>query len=328
MTIRLPVPLIVVLIFECAAGSTAQQQTSHAPAAAGTVYFYYEGFQQPPGMFGPVPSITILVDGRVVASPKQRTFFGVRLTPGRHTFASKSRRTNPKETAIELDIKPGRQVFIRLEMMIAGFGIVKYIAHLRVVGQEEGRVIVAALQPLDVSEIEDRARATTNPPAPAEDEASAVSDTSTLSTSLPDEQGIYVLLEATLRRIPGEITTLRTSVVWGLTAILKNARSGTRLRVPLEFVIRSSPDTTANEYVLMHLFAREDRREFRTLEGGQSGLQGPERMMVPFESRRIAPNVYHVTVLAVPKGEYGFVRPGETFKDGAASTVTFTFGVD
>jgi hypothetical protein len=315
------------LIFECAARAAApQQQTS--PAAAGTVYFYYEGFQQPPGMFGPTPSIAILVDGRVVASPKQRTFFGVRLTPGHHTFASKSRRTNPKETAIEFDVESGQQVFIRLEMMIAGMGIVKYTAHLRVVGDEDGRAIVAALQPLDVGEIEDRVRVTTDPPAPAADEASAISAMPELSTSLPDEQGIYVLLDGAPHGIPGEITTRRKTSVWGLTAVLKNARSSTRLRAPLEFVIRTAPDTTAEEYVLMHLFKRDDRREFRTLEGGQSGWQGPERMMVPFESRRFAPNVYHVKVLAVPKGEYGFIRPGASFKDSAASTVTFTFGVD
>jgi hypothetical protein len=328
VTIRLPILLLVVLLFECVAGAAAPQQNRSAAATAGTVYFYYLGFQQPPGMFGWTPGISVLVDGRVVASLKTKTFFGVKLTPGRHTLASKSRRTNPKETAIELDIRPRQQVFIRLEMMIAGMGIVKYTAHLRVVGQEEGGVMVAELQPLDVSEIEDKARVTTELPTPAEDDDSTISQTARLSAPLPDEQGIYALQQGSLQRIPGETTTLRMTSAWGLTAILKNARSGTRLKVPLEFVIRSSPDTIADEYVLMHLFTRNDRREFRTLKGGQSGWQGPERMMVPFESRRIAPNVYHLTVLAVPKGEYGFVSPGAALKDSAASTVTYTFGVD
>jgi hypothetical protein len=109
---------------------------------------------------------------------------------------------------------------------------------------------------------------------------------------------------------------------------MKNARSGTRLELPLEFVIRSSPETTADDYVLMHLFTRKDRREFRTIQGGKTGWQGPERMMVPFESRRIAPNVYHLKVLAVPKGEYGFVPPGAALANSAASSIAFTFGVD
>jgi hypothetical protein len=321
--------LLVVLIFECAAGATFPKQNSHALAPAGTVYFYYLGFQQPPGMFGPTPSISVLIDGRVVASPKTKTFFGIRLPPGRHTLASKSRRTNPKETAVELDIAPGQQVFIRLEMMIAGMGIVKYTAHLRVEGQEEGRGMVAALQPLDVSHIEDKGRVTTERPAPAQEEAlHVIPDAVRSSAALADEQSVYALSDGALRKIPGEITTFRMTSYWGLTATLKNSRSGTRLKAPLEFVIRSSPDTTADEYVLMHLFTRKDRREFRTLESGQSGWQGPERMMVPFESRRIAPTIYHVKVLAVPKGEYGFLRPGGAFTDSAASTLTFTFGVD
>ena len=279
-------------------------------------------------MFGPTPSISVLVDGRVVASPKQKTFFGVRVPPGRHTFASKSRRTNPKETAIELDITPAQQVFIRLEMMIAGMGIVKYTAHLRVVSREDGRAIVSALQPLAVGEIEDKVRVTTDLPNPAQDEGATIPDTAKLPAALPDEQGIYAFLQGALQKIPGEITTQRMTSTWGLTAILKNARSGTRLRVPLEFVIRGAPNTTADEYVLMHLFRRDDRREFRTLQSGKTGWQGPERMMVPFESRRIAPNVYYLKVLAVPKGEYGFLQPGATFTDSAASRVTYTFGVD
>jgi hypothetical protein len=110
-------------------------------------------------------------------------------------------------------------------------------------------------------------------------------------------------------------------------ASLKNPRSGIRLKVPLEFVIRCPADTTAADYVLLQLFTRRDRREFRTLDGGKSAMrQGPERMTVPFEARRLAPNVYHVTILAVPTGEYGFVAPGSLLKGSAAvSSVTHTF---
>jgi hypothetical protein len=207
-------------------------------------------------------------------------------------------------------------------------GIVKYTAHLRVVGQEEGQVIVAELQPLDAGEIKDRARVTTDLPTPGADDDSTISNGAALSATLPDEPGVYAYSQGALAKIPGEITTFRTTAAWGITAVLKNARSRTRLTLPLEFVIRTSVDTTAGDYVLMHLFSRKDRREFRTLEGGRSGWQGPERMMVPFETRRIASNVYHLKVLAVPKGEYGFIPPGAALKDTAASTVAITFGVD
>jgi hypothetical protein len=328
VTIRLPLLLCGVVLLECAGGLAANQQKDHSPETAGTVYFYYEGFQQPKGMIGPAASIGVLVDGRVVASPKMKTYFGIKLPSGRHTLASKSRRTNPKETAIEVDLKPKQQLFIRLEMMIAGLGIVKYTAHLRVVSQQDGRAVVAALQPLAVSEIEDKVRVTTELPGPAGDAASTTPDPAKLPGLLPDEQGIFVVQDGALQRLRGETTTVRIASIWGHTAALKNARSATRLKLPLEFVIRAAAETTADEYILMHLFMRKDRREFRTLEAGKSGWQGPERMMVPFESRRLAPNVYHLTVLAVPKGEYGFLRPGTRFTDSAASSLTFTFGVD
>jgi hypothetical protein len=190
--------------------------------------------------------------------------------------------------------------------------------------------MVAALQPLDARHVEDKARVTTEPPRPLqEDPSHHIADAVRASASLASEKGVYALSDGVLRRIPGEVTTFRTTSVWGLTASLKNARSGIRLKAPLEFVIHCPPNTTAAEHVLMHLFTRKDRREFRTLDAGRSAMQqGPERMMVPFESRRIAPNVYYLKVLAVPKGEYGFVPPGAAFKDSAASTVTFTFGVD
>jgi hypothetical protein len=191
--------------------------------------------------------------------------------------------------------------------------------------------MVGALQPLDVTHIEDKTRVTIETPPPAQEESSNRNpEPLRLADPLPGEQGLYALLDGTLQRIPGEITNFRTAPVHGLTAIVKNARSGTRLKAPLEFVVRSSPETTAAEYVLMHLFTKRNRREFRTLLGGTSVMQqGPERMTVPFEARRIAADVYHLKILAVPKGEYGFVAPGLLFKASATgSFVTYTFGVD
>jgi hypothetical protein len=191
--------------------------------------------------------------------------------------------------------------------------------------------MVAALHPLDVKHIEDKTRVTIEVPAPARDDSSNSNPEPARSGALlPEEQGVYALSQGSLQRIPGEITNFRTAPVHGLTAIMKNARSGTRLKVPLEFVIRCPPETTAAEYVLMHLFTKRDRREFRTLLGGTSVMQqGPERMTVPFETHRIAPDIYYLKILAVPKGEYGFVAPGLVFKASATgSFVTYTFGVD
>jgi hypothetical protein len=305
----------------------AVPQDNVARPTAGTVYFYFHDYQMPPGMLGPLPSITILADGRKVATPKKRTYFGIRVPPGRHTFASRTRGANPKDTAIELDITAGQQVFVRVDMLITAMGWVRWAAFLRIVDEELGRVMIGELQPLEIGRIEDKERVTTERPGPQPLRSVSAAQ---WSAPLPDEQGVYALLDGTLRRIPGEITNTRTTAAAGLTATIANARSATRLKVPLEFVIRCAPNTTAAEYVLLQLFKRDDRREFRTLDGGTSLLrQGPDRMSVPFESRKIATDIYHVRVIAVPKGEFGFVRPGAPLSDSATvSFVTHTFGVD
>jgi hypothetical protein len=294
------------------------------------VYFYYTGYEAPPGMWGPVPSIAVLVDGKVVATMKQRTYVGVRVASGRHAFATKSRRTDPKETTIELDIAAGQQIFIRLDMLIARLGIVKWTAFPRVVDPEEGRVMMAALQPLDARNVEDSARVTTEAPGlPTETPSSDGPEAIKVSAPLPEEQGIYVIAASTLQRMAPEITTFRTTSVYGLTANLKNLRSVTRLKPPLEFVVRCAEGTTVAEYVLVQLMTRGDRREYRTLDGGKSAMrQGAERMAVPFESRRIGPKTYYVRIVAVPKGEYAWLPPGGLAATAGSTTATFTFGVD
>jgi hypothetical protein len=323
--IQVLLALLGILILGVERAGVDGQQPALA-ATHGTVYFIFHGYEMPPGMFGTLPSISILVDGQRVATPKQRTYFGISVPPGRHTFASKALRTNPRETAIDFDIAAGQQRFVRIDVVIAGLGIVKWTPYLRIVDDEEGRASVAALRPLEAKHIHDKGRVTVEGPH---------RQTVDLATNgspppLPDEQGVFAVVGGQLRKLPGEMTDLRETSVHGLTASVKNARSGARLTAPLEFVIRCSADTTAAEYVFLQLFTRRDRREFRTLDGGKSAMrQGPERMSVPFQARRIAQHVYHVSVAAVPKGEFGFVPPGGALRGSAnLRSVIYTFGVD
>ena len=307
----LSILLLAVSVVESAAGAMPQTQGGATSGAAGTVYFYYSGYESHMPLLR-VPSIEVLVDGQIVATMKQRTYVGVRVAPGRHAFGTKSRGTNPKETTIELDIASGQQVFIRLNMLIARMGIVKWTAFPRVVDHEEGRVTLTALQPLDARNVDDKARVTTEAPRPPrEAPAKSAPEAVRFSAALSEEPGIYIVSASTLQRLTPEITTFRTTSVYGLTANLKNLRSTTRLKPPLEFVIRSAEGTSVAEYVLVQMMTRGDRREYRTLDGGKSGVrQGPERMAVPFESRRIDPNTYYVTIVAVPRVRTGGFFPG------------------
>jgi hypothetical protein len=130
----------------------------------GVVYFYFAAYSLPKGYNIGTPSISVYCDGRILAKVRKGTFVGVRLPPGRHTFASKGLRTRLDETAINLDVRPGGTTFLRLEV---GIGNIKWWAHLRVVGPEEGRLMVSKLEPLDPGHIEDRARAFASRPTDA-----------------------------------------------------------------------------------------------------------------------------------------------------------------
>jgi hypothetical protein len=142
---------------------------SHAREAgdadAGVVYFYFTAYTIPRAIVIGTPNISLYCDGRIVGKVKKGSFLGVRVPPGRHTFASKGVRTRLEETAIELDVKPGGLTFVRLDV---GIGNLKWWAHLRVVGRDEGALMISKLDPVPEGLVKDRSRATTARPKPAE----------------------------------------------------------------------------------------------------------------------------------------------------------------
>ncbi len=223
----------------------------------------------------------------------------------------------------------GEQAFLRVDMWIARFGLVKWAAYLRLVEPQEGVLMVSTLRPVEKKDIRDAVRVTTERPEQSP-QASSIrsSEAGGAPWMIPDEHGVYVVRQEMLHRLTVELAgTIERAV--GLTATLKQPRSLTRVELPAEFVIRSRKDTVAAEYMLLQLFTREDRREFRVIDSGAWNVQGPERVAIPFEARRIAPDVFHLRIIAAPRGEYAFIRPGAALTQSAASdAVTFTFGVD
>jgi hypothetical protein len=137
---------------------------------AGTLYFYFTSYSLPRGMNFGTPKISIYCDGRLIAKLKKESFFGVRVPAGRHSFASKGLRTGLDETQIELDVAPGRITYVRLEV---GVGNIKWWAHLRVVGRDEGALMVSKLSPVPADLIEDRSRVIVSRPTASADAARA-----------------------------------------------------------------------------------------------------------------------------------------------------------
>jgi Protein of unknown function (DUF2846) len=143
------------------AHSQGAEQAQNQPGHPGMVYFYFTGVDMPGVIMMGTPAIEIYCDQQLVAKLKKDRFFAINVEPGRHTFASKSMRTSTKETEIELDVKSGQVSFIRIDVVIKSF---KGSGYLKVVEEEEGRLAVSRLKPLEASDVRDQSRVVTVKP--------------------------------------------------------------------------------------------------------------------------------------------------------------------
>ena len=94
-----------------------------------------------------------------------------------------------------------------------------------------------------------------------------------------------------------------------LSGRLPGKQSMLTLRRPAEFILYLPDGLLPGDYQLLRLRTGRKKREFRVTTGGfLNSSTGARRDMVRFASRRIAPQVYAVTLDAnVAAGEYGFL---------------------
>jgi hypothetical protein len=86
--------------------------------------------------------------------------------------------------------------------------------------------------------------------------------------------------------------------------------SRNELKLPVELLIYTQEGVAITEYQLLQLHEQKDSREFRTATGGvlhSSG--GATRDLMPFESKKVAPRTYLITLPALTIGEYGLLPP-------------------
>ncbi len=114
-----------------------------------------------------------------------------------------------------------------------------------------------------------------------------------------------------------------------LNGHLTGPTSKLKLNTPVEFAIFALEGQNAGNYQLLHLHPHKDGREFRSMTGGvfhQSS--GAERDTVEFQSKRVAPRTYILTISGpLAPGEYGFLPPMtmNTGKNLASSGEMYTF---
>lgn len=117
-------------------------QTADTKPSKATVYIYrYKQF------VGSALAPSIYCDGTELARMENGRYFTANLQPGEHTFTS-----NDKQSGIDLDLKPGEELFVRVEIA-AGFA--KGHGRLVLVPQEQGSYELKSdkLKPLDANKV-------------------------------------------------------------------------------------------------------------------------------------------------------------------------------
>jgi hypothetical protein len=132
--------------------------------------------------------------------------------------------------------------------------------------------------------------------------------------------------------LPSEVVNFKTGgflkslatdgVVKGdINGHLQGPQGKTKTTFPIEIAVYAPEGTEINEYQLLRLRTHTDSREFRSVTGGvfhSSG--GATRDQVEFQSRKLCPRVYQITLPAtLGKGEYGLLPPGSISSSNMAS---------
>jgi hypothetical protein len=95
---------------------------------------------------------SVYCDEVQLARMENGRYFAVNVDPGMHTF-----RSNDKQSGVQLEIKPGQEYFIRLEIA-AGF--MKGHGRLILTAPEQGRYELQSnqMKPLDANKVDDTSR--------------------------------------------------------------------------------------------------------------------------------------------------------------------------
>lgn len=206
-----------------------------------------------------------------------------------------------------------------LEMVKAGFAEETIVKSIQL-SETRFDTSVAALVELKNAGVSEKIiQAMLNPKAAKAEEKSAP----TKNPLVPDDVGIFYIKNAQLVEMRPELVGWRSGGVGKalllgtkghINGALKGPQSQNIVATPVEFIIRCPEQLEIEEYQLLRLDVKPDRREFRALTGGfMHSSSGLDKNAVQFKFEKIAPRVYRVTLGNLAKGEYGFLPPGGQF---------------
>lgn len=141
--------------------------------------------------------------------------------------------------------------------------------------------------------------------------------------TIPDEVGVYVKSGDQLVRLEPETATMKSSgfLKSAMTAgiarasmngVLRNPSSQTLVSTPVEFQIKVFEGVSANEYQLLRLQVKGNKREFRTGSSGLTGMRSgaDPGAYVAVEFERISSGLYRARIAELEPGEYGWFQGG------------------
>jgi len=157
--------------------------------------------------------------------------------------------------------------------------------------------------------------------------ASLQSENPPHTAGIPEEVGIYAVLQGDVKEAPAEIVEAHRGGLLGLNGEIAISHSTLRLSRPQEFIIRAAEGYSASEYRLLKLEGKKDRRQFRALTVHVGGAtDNASKNSIPFPVERLNNHAWRVRV-DLDDGEYAFFSP-QVHSEGLGKSLAFTFGVD
>src|SRR5882724_6149366 len=163
----------------------------------------------------------------------------------------------------------------------------------------------------------------------------------TATTPVVAEIGVYHKKADAWAEVQAEVVNFKTGGVLksiGTAGIVKGDVNGhlnglhspNQVKTPLEFLIYTPEGVAITEYQLLRLRDQKDSREFRTVTGGVMHVSGgATRDLLPFESKKIAPRTYTITLPTLGSGEYGFLPPASSDPTASSGRIgkIYSFGL-
>jgi hypothetical protein len=227
-----------------------------------------------------------------------------------------------------------------LDMASLGLGDEVILEKIRTAPETDFATDLESLKSLKAAHISDPViRAMINPKAATAASAPSAAAPAPANPDLPDDVGLYIKIRGKLNEVTPEVVgyktggVLKSMATYGMdkghrNGTVQGPKSGLQLGNDAEFIVRCPEGTAINEYQLLRLDMKGDRREFRAWTGGVlHSSEGAEKNAEKYDSEKIAPRVFRIKLPPLKKGEYGFLPPGSTTGNIASSGKLYTFGI-